>query len=111
MKLDKDIVIIGCGAGGGTAAQFARKTDRKSSITIFEKGKYHKKERSYKKAAFYFEAALQIEKQPEVRNQMLNHLVACYLKSGRIEEARIITARLERQIQKKLYNIFPEKGF
>jgi NADH oxidase (H2O2-forming) len=33
-------VIIGCGAGGGTAAQFARKTDRKSSVTIFEKGKY-----------------------------------------------------------------------
>ena len=40
MNLDRDIVIIGCGAGGGTAAQFARKTDRKTSITIFEKGKY-----------------------------------------------------------------------
>lgn len=37
---DQDIVIIGCGAGGGTAAQFARKTDRKAQITIFEKGKY-----------------------------------------------------------------------
>jgi len=33
-------VIIGCGAGGGTAAQFARKTDRKAIITVFEKGKY-----------------------------------------------------------------------
>jgi len=31
-----NIIIIGCGAGGGTAAQFARKTDRKASITIFE---------------------------------------------------------------------------
>lgn len=40
MNQDKDIVIIGCGAAGGTAAQFARKTDRKSSITVFEKGKY-----------------------------------------------------------------------
>lgn len=40
MNGNRDIVIIGCGAGGGTAAQFARKTDRKSSITIFEKGKY-----------------------------------------------------------------------
>ena len=40
MIQDRDIVIIGCGAGGGTTAQFARKTDRKSSITIFEKGKY-----------------------------------------------------------------------
>ena len=40
MNQDNDVVIIGCGAAGGTAAQFARKTDRKSSITIFEKGKY-----------------------------------------------------------------------
>ena len=40
MNHDKDIVIIGCGAGGGTAAQFARKTDRKTSITVFEKSKY-----------------------------------------------------------------------
>ena len=36
----REIVIIGCGAGGGTAAQFARKTDRKASVTIIEKGKY-----------------------------------------------------------------------
>ena len=40
MNQDTEIVIIGCGAGGGTAAQFARKTDRKAKITIFEKGKY-----------------------------------------------------------------------
>jgi len=33
-------IIIGCGAGGGTTAQFARKTDRKAAITMFEKGKY-----------------------------------------------------------------------
>jgi NADH oxidase (H2O2-forming) len=36
----RKIVIIGCGAGGGTAAQFARKTDRQSAISIFEQGKY-----------------------------------------------------------------------
>ena len=40
MNKSRDIVIIGCGAGGGTAAQFARKTDRKANITIIEKGKY-----------------------------------------------------------------------
>lgn len=40
MTGDKKIVIIGCGAGGGTAAQFARKIDRKATITIFEQGKY-----------------------------------------------------------------------
>ncbi len=78
---------------------------------LFETGKYHKNKRDYKKASFYFEAALQIEKNPEVRNQMLNHLVTCYLKLGRIEEARAITEKLEKQNQKKLYNIFPEKGF
>jgi NADH oxidase (H2O2-forming) len=37
---NKNIVVIGCGAGGGTAAQFAKKTDRKANITIFEKGNY-----------------------------------------------------------------------
>ena len=40
MDRDKEIVIIGCGAGGGTAAQFARKTDRNAKVTVFEKGKY-----------------------------------------------------------------------
>ena len=40
MSQTRDIIIIGCGAGGGTAAQFARKTDRKANITIFEKGRY-----------------------------------------------------------------------
>ena len=40
MSGENKIVIIGCGAGGGTAAQFARKTDRKAEITVFEKGKY-----------------------------------------------------------------------
>lgn len=35
-----EIVIIGCGAAGGTAAQFARKKNRKARITIFEKSSY-----------------------------------------------------------------------
>ena len=40
MSRDKNIIIIGCGAGGGTAAQFARKTNRNAFITIFEKSGY-----------------------------------------------------------------------
>ena len=40
MNQESDIVIIGCGAGGGTAAQFARKTDRKAKITIYGKETY-----------------------------------------------------------------------
>ncbi len=37
---NQKIIIIGCGAGGGTAAQFARKTNRKAKITVFEKNSY-----------------------------------------------------------------------
>ncbi len=40
MTNGKKIVIIGGGASGGTTAQFARKTDRTASITVFEKGAY-----------------------------------------------------------------------
>ena len=40
LNQDRDIVVIGCGAGGGTSAQFARKINRKSSVTVFEKNKY-----------------------------------------------------------------------
>lgn len=34
------IVVVGCGAAGATAAQFARKNDRNAEIKIFEKGAY-----------------------------------------------------------------------
>ncbi|MCJ7606456.1 MAG: FAD-dependent oxidoreductase, partial [Thermoplasmata archaeon] len=34
------IVIVGGGCGGGTAAQFARKTDREAEITIVEREPY-----------------------------------------------------------------------
>jgi NADH oxidase (H2O2-forming) len=40
LSQERKIVIIGCGAGGGTAAQFARKTDRKASVIIIEKDRY-----------------------------------------------------------------------
>ncbi|MBU0498418.1 MAG: FAD-dependent oxidoreductase [Candidatus Thermoplasmatota archaeon] len=40
MTDENHIVIVGCGAGGGAAAQFARKTDRKTPITIVEQGNY-----------------------------------------------------------------------
>lgn len=36
----QQIVIIGGGAGGSTAAQFARKTNRSATIILFEKGPY-----------------------------------------------------------------------
>jgi len=36
----RKIVIVGGGCGGGTAAQFARKTDRQAEITMFEREPY-----------------------------------------------------------------------
>ena len=38
--MTRKIVIVGGGCGGGTAAQFARKTDRTSEITIIEREAY-----------------------------------------------------------------------
>jgi NADH oxidase (H2O2-forming) len=38
--LARKIVIVGGGCGGGTAAQFARKTDRSAEITIVEREPY-----------------------------------------------------------------------
>jgi len=40
LNKEKNIVVIGCGAAGGTAAQLARKTDRNAVVTVFEKGVY-----------------------------------------------------------------------
>lgn len=40
MSKARQIIVIGCGASGGTCAQFARKTDRTASIAVFESGKY-----------------------------------------------------------------------
>ncbi|HEB37419.1 MAG TPA: NAD(FAD)-dependent dehydrogenase, partial [Thermoplasmatales archaeon] len=40
MLMARSIVVIGGGAAGGTAAQFAKKTDRNAEVTIFEKGRY-----------------------------------------------------------------------
>jgi NADH oxidase (H2O2-forming) len=38
--LVRKIVIVGAGCGGGTAAQFARKTDRTAEITMIEREEY-----------------------------------------------------------------------
>lgn len=78
---------------------------------LIDSGKLYKNERNYKKAALCFEAALQIEKQPEIRFQILNQLFACYLKTGKKYEAKIIAERMKDFTKQKFYNIIPEKGF
>lgn len=65
----------------------------------------------FKEAAFYLEAALQIEKRPERRYIFLNKLTSCYLKTGSLKEAKIIINKIEDIDKRKVYNIFPQKGF
>ncbi len=78
---------------------------------LIELGSFSKKNRNYEEAVFYFEAALQIEKHPEVRFQILNKLFSCYLKTGKKYEAKKIAERFKDIPKQKFYNIFPEKGF
>jgi len=67
----------------------------------------------YRQAAFCFEAALQVEAYPDVRRNLINFLIPCYRKAGRTEEARKILGFMEKvQFDKRrLYNVFPERGF
>jgi tetratricopeptide (TPR) repeat protein len=78
---------------------------------LIDMGNQYKNKRNYRKAAFLFEAALQIEKHPEIRFQILNKLFSCYLKTGKKREAKIIAERFKDITKQKFYNIFPEKGF
>jgi tetratricopeptide (TPR) repeat protein len=78
---------------------------------LIDMGNQYKNKRNYRKAAFFFEAALQIEKQPEIRFQILNKLFSCYLKTGKKYEAKKIAERFKDITKQKFYNIFPEKGF
>ena len=80
---------------------------------LIEKGTLYKSERNFKKAAFCFEAALQIEKHPEIRTLVLNHLVLCYVKTGRNKEAKKImdNIKINDPKHRKIYKIIPEKGF
>jgi hypothetical protein len=72
-----------------------------------------KKNENYKKATFCLESALQVEKDPYVRAKLLNSLVPCYFKLGKIEEAKRIEAKLKSLNfkERKMYHVFPERGF
>ncbi len=65
------------------------------------------------RAAFCYEAALQVENDPTVRRNLLNQLLPCYPKTGQAEAARKILAFLEKVNfnERRLYDVLPEKGF
>jgi hypothetical protein len=65
----------------------------------------------YRKAAFFYEAALQLEQNPENRYEALNNLSPCYLKLGRGDDAEKIFTALRDRDKPTLFHLFPERGF
>jgi hypothetical protein len=66
-----------------------------------------------RRAAFCFEAALQVENDPGVRRDLLNRLLPCYQKTGQAEAARKILTFMEKMNfnERRLYDVLPERGF
>ncbi|GEM_PF-572715 len=69
--------------------------------------------REFRPAAYAFEAALQLEKNPKVRWPILISLGQCYVKTGQAAEARRISDKFAEAGYrgKKLFFILPERGF
>lgn len=85
--------------------------DRVDVAFLFRQGMEHKNAKQPQAAVFCFEAALQIEKQPEIRRRLLNQLAACYLSTGEREAALRIFSRLQDRETSCLFDLFPERGF
>ena len=66
-----------------------------------------------RRAAFCYEAALQVENDPGVRRNLLNKLLPCYQKTGQSATARKILAFIEKVSfnERRLYDVLPERGF
>jgi hypothetical protein len=65
----------------------------------------------YRKAAFFYEAALQLEQNPMKRYEALNHLSPCYIKLGEGDNAKKIIPAFIDIDKPKLFGLFPERGF
>lgn len=78
---------------------------------LISKGRAFLQSQEYQKAAFCFEAALQIEKNPRIRFRILGDLALCYSRTGHPQAAKKIFNRLQTFTPSDLYNIFPERGF
>lgn len=83
------------------------------SRRLEERGVNYQAQGDCLRAAFCFEAALQVENDPGTRRSLLNRLIPCYRKTGQAEAAQRITAFLEKVgfNERRLYDIFPERGF
>jgi len=90
--------------------QDALETD---AARLAELGRLNQTQGHFRQAAFCFEAALQVENEPETRRALLDLLVPCYLKTGQAGEAKTITQYLDKvhYDERKLYAVLPERGF
>jgi len=78
-----------------------------------EMGVRYETQDDWRRAAFCFEAALQVENDPESRRNLLNRLLPCYRKTGQAEASGKILAFMEKVDfnERQLYAVFPERGF
>jgi pentatricopeptide repeat protein len=76
-------------------------------------GIFYQKINKFKEAAFCFEAALQVENNPEIRLTLFNLLTSSYFKAGKTEEAKQIIDFMKKVNfnKEKFYSVFPERGF
>lgn len=80
---------------------------------LLERGLAYKRGLDYRRAAYTFEAALQVETDPLWRDTLLNQLQTCYLKIGLHKDAERIRRKMMESgfNPKKYYGILPERGF
>jgi hypothetical protein len=80
---------------------------------LAELGRLNQTQGHFRQATFCFEAALQVENEPETRRVLLGLLLPCYLKTGQAREAKTITRYMEKvhYNERKLYDVLPERGF
>lgn len=78
-----------------------------------ERGIFYQQADDFVRAAFSFEAALQVENDPATRRNLLNRLIPCYQKTGQQQEALRILHFMESVDfdERRLYGVLPERGF
>jgi hypothetical protein len=78
---------------------------------LLEMGSLSQKKNQLREASHFYEAALQLEKQPEYRLDALNKLAHCYFRIGRTEDAQKISTKIHDPDRPRLFRLFPERGF
>jgi hypothetical protein len=78
---------------------------------LIRSGHLFKDSGDYRKAAFFYEAALQLEQNPENRYEALNNLSLCYYNLGKGTDAKKIFTALNDRDKPRLFHLFPERGF